>query len=72
MKTDNLKVLLIEDNPGDAFLVKFYLEEFKAIQYELTHAQELSEAFKFLNESEFDIILIFEQYAQTIIDHLVT
>ncbi|NNC95975.1 MAG: response regulator [Chitinophagales bacterium] len=53
-----MKVLLVEDNPGDAFLIKFYLEEFDTEDYELTHAQELSEALDMLSESDFDIILL--------------
>ncbi len=44
MQTTDLKVLLIEDNPGDAFLIKFYLEEFTAVAYDLSHAERMSQA----------------------------
>ena len=53
-----LKVLLIEDNPGDAFLIKFYLEESTGTNYVLTHAEELATAKEFLSNDKYDILLL--------------
>ncbi len=51
-----LRVLLVEDNPGDADLFKEMLEE-KA-QYEIETVSRLSEAFQHAIEDQFDIILL--------------
>ena len=51
-----LRVLLVEDNPGDADLFKEMLEE-KA-QYEIETVSRLSEAFHHAIEDQFDIILL--------------
>ncbi len=55
----HFKVLLIEDNPGDAFLIKFYLEEEPVgNQYELEHTEFLEEGLKKLDENTYDVILL--------------
>jgi len=48
MKHKPIKVLLVEDNPGDARLVKETLAEVESPQFELTHVARLSEASKML------------------------
>lgn len=54
----NIKILLIEDNPGDAYLIEEYLEEFANFPYELIVAETLGEALRVLKEKHFDIILL--------------
>lgn len=58
MRTDSaIRVLVVEDNPGDYFLVEEYLqssgEDFKVI-----HASQLTAALQLLEEKNIDIILL--------------
>ena len=53
----NIKILLIEDNPGDAYLIEDHLEEFAKFSYELTIIGTLYEALSLLKEQSFDVIL---------------
>ncbi|TVR78857.1 MAG: response regulator [Chitinophagaceae bacterium] len=55
---NTIRILLIEDNPGDAFLIKFYLEQSSIKNYNLIHAEFLSSALDLLSKNEFDIILL--------------
>lgn len=57
MAEQELKVLLLEDNPGDAFLIKFYLGESTAPSFQLSHAENLKAALDYLSENTYDIIL---------------
>ncbi len=57
MQENALKVLLIEDNPGDAFLMKFYLGESTAPLFETLHAETIRQAYELLGQHTFDIIL---------------
>jgi len=53
-----LKILLIEDNPEDACLVRATLKEaLGANQPELTLAKTLAEAMRLLTENRFDVVL---------------
>lgn len=54
---DELKVLLLEDNPGDAFLIKFYLSESSAPVFNVMHAETVKAALDMLAENKFDIIV---------------
>ena len=54
---NNIRILLIEDNPGDAFLIEEHLDEFAIFPYELIIAETLNEALSVLKEQSFDIIL---------------
>ena len=38
------KILLIEDNPGDAYLIEEHLEEFANFSYEFKNVGTLNEA----------------------------
>jgi CheY-like chemotaxis protein len=49
--------LLIEDNPGDAYLIEDHLEEFANFSYEIKNIGTLSEALSILKEQPFNIIL---------------
>lgn len=57
MSSQELKVLLIEDNPGDAFLMKFYLGESTSPVFHVSHAETVKAALELLSENTFDIIL---------------
>ncbi|MFN8323653.1 MAG: response regulator [Chitinophagales bacterium] len=57
MAAQELKVLLIEDNPGDAFLIKFYLGESAAPIFHVSHAETVKAGLQLLAENKFDIIL---------------
>lgn len=53
-----LNILLIEDNPGDAFLIKFYLEESIFKNARLIHAEFLKTGLDLLSKNAFDVILL--------------
>lgn len=54
---DKLKVLLIEDNPGDVLLVKNMLNYGHA-EYEITCAERLSMGIKEIKSAAFDVVLL--------------
>ncbi len=53
-----IKILIIEDNPGDAGLIKQYLRDSPFLQVTCFWAQRLSEAQKYLEAENFDVILL--------------
>lgn len=53
-----IKILLIEDNPGDARLVRELLAEATISKFRLTHVERLSEALQYLKEDSFDVLLL--------------
>ena len=53
-----IKVLLIEDNPGDALLIQEMLNEVKNTEFELKHAKRLNEGLKYLHSNVFDVVLL--------------
>jgi CheY-like chemotaxis protein len=55
---ENMKILLIEDNPGDAYLIEEHLEEFANFSYELKTAATLREALCVLSKEHLDLILL--------------
>lgn len=55
---DPLRVLLIEDNPGDVMLVKAALSEEGPEQFKLSYVEQLSSGLSRLSEEEFDVILL--------------
>jgi DNA-binding response OmpR family regulator len=48
----------VEDNPGDARLIREMLKEAAAAQFELVHVVRLDEALKLLGEASFDVLLL--------------
>jgi CheY-like chemotaxis protein len=54
----NIKILLIEDNPGDAYLIEEHLGEFANFSYELIIVETLGEALSALRKKLFDVILL--------------
>ena len=53
-----MNILLVEDNPGDAFLVKFYLEESMFNKAQFIHAEFLGTAIDLISKNNFDVILL--------------
>ena len=53
-----IRVLLIEDNPGDARLVWEMLKEAGTARFELVHAKQLDEGLRRLSQEAFDILLL--------------
>lgn len=51
-------LLLVEDNPGDARLLREMLDEAGAYKTEMTHVESMSEAEKELGKRAFDIVLL--------------
>jgi CheY-like chemotaxis protein len=54
----SIHVLLIEDNLGDARLLRALLQETASPQFELVHAERFSEALTRLSERRFDVVLL--------------
>jgi len=53
-----MKVLLVEDNPGDSRLIQEMLAENQPGQFELSHDIYLKDALNRLDEQSFDVILL--------------
>jgi PAS domain S-box-containing protein len=54
----HIKILLIEDNLGDTYLIKEQLEEFANFLYEFKSVETLNDALNILTEQIFDVILL--------------
>ena len=55
---ENIKILLIEDNPGDTYLIEEHIEEFADFSYELKNVGTLTEALSVLKKQPFDVIVL--------------
>jgi signal transduction histidine kinase len=55
---NNIEILMIEDNPGDARLVQEMLKDSESKQFNLQWAKNLSEGFDNISKNDFDIILL--------------
>lgn len=58
MAGKNIKVLLVEDNPGDVFLLEEFLKEVTTVVVDLMPVERLSEALNYLAKELFDVILL--------------
>ena len=58
MKQDAIRVLLVEDNPGDARLVEEGLAEIQSPRFELTHVTRLEEARRSLEKERYDAVVL--------------
>jgi DNA-binding response OmpR family regulator len=58
MNGDPIKVLLVEDNAGDARLLREFLKEPQGSPFELVHVDRLSEALNSLRVAPFGVILL--------------
>ncbi len=52
------KILIVEDNPGDLFLVKEFLKRTTLPSFQIRHADTLNEAISLLKSNKFKIILL--------------
>ncbi|GAB4260036.1 MAG: hypothetical protein Kow0065_10190 [Methylomicrobium sp.] len=55
---DIYQVLLVEDDPGDANLVRHYLKAARDVGFECTWAMSLADACRQLHDHRFDILLV--------------
>ncbi|MBS3788786.1 response regulator, partial [Candidatus Bipolaricaulota bacterium] len=58
MNTDQLNVVLIEDNPGDVRLIEEMLKDKEALSVELNSASRLSEGLNIIRKDCIDLILL--------------
>lgn len=58
MTNPSLKVLLVEDDPGDAFLLQTLLTQADQVKFDLVCATRLAEGLDSLSENTFDIMLL--------------
>src|SRR6266853_6419627 len=55
---NRLQILLVEDNPSDARMIRELLKEEWSMSFELTHAPKLEDAVRALGEKRFDAVLL--------------
>ena len=53
-----IKILLIEDNPGDARLIKEYLSDVKNVTFDLQIADRLNAGIEILEDGIVDVVLL--------------
>ena len=58
MDNQSIKVLYVEDNPGDARLIQEMLKEGGYFRFKLSSVERLAEAIKRLEEEAFDVMLL--------------
>ena len=58
MLTATIKILLVEDNPGDALLVRVLLEEAGTDRFDVKDVGRLGEAIERLVEEDFSVVLL--------------
>ena len=58
MGEDKISLLLVEDNPGDANLIKMMLSEDETQAYDVTHVDRLSTALDHLRQGGVDVLLV--------------
>src|SRR5262245_44565991 len=58
MNREPIKILLVEDDPGDILLVREALAEVETDRFELSQAGSLEEALRYVAENSYDVILL--------------
>lgn len=58
MTEKTIKILLIEDDPGDVLLIRQMLRKSHLINHELQSSERLSEGLKYIRNEKFDIVLL--------------
>ncbi|MFC2084208.1 PAS domain S-box protein [Bacteroidota bacterium] len=58
MLKENIKILLIEDNPGDYRLIKEMLNEMASVSFIIYNKENLSDAITYIKEQTFDVALL--------------
>ena len=58
MNPSAVRILLVEDNPGDARLLRESLRDVESLACELTHVERLDDALRCLKTRAFDALLL--------------
>ena len=58
MQNESIKILLVEDNPGDVRLLQEAMAEADTIEFELEHVERVKDALKRLDQESFDLVLL--------------
>ena len=58
MAFDRISVLLVEDNPGDARLLREVVREAEGAHIQLTHVDTLAKALQRLDAEQFDVVML--------------
>lgn len=58
MEDKPIRLLLVEDNPGDAYLFQEAISEATNVTFNTTEVERLEDAIRLLEEGEFDVILL--------------
>ena len=58
MPPETFRILLVEDNPGDARLVREYLKDAGVFRADLAHVERLTDARRILETDRFDVVLL--------------
>lgn len=58
MEKQKLKILLIEDNPGDAVTIREMLKESDDMNYDISYTNRLDDGLKIIIKDNFDLILL--------------
>lgn len=58
MPSNSFKILLVEDDSGDAYLITNFLRESGFVDLKLIHATDLSAAIQYLHTEDFNLILL--------------
>ncbi|MEN6593167.1 MAG: response regulator [Methanobacterium sp.] len=53
-----IKILMVEDNPGDARLIIEMLKETDELDFDVSHVVRLDEGLKYMVTKEFDVIFL--------------
>ncbi len=54
---ETIQILLVEDNPGDARLIKEYLKNYTRMTFALNHVGTLQAGLEFLEQNPVDVVL---------------
>ncbi|WP_022851177.1 GGDEF domain-containing protein [Limisalsivibrio acetivorans] len=58
MSEKPVKILIIEDNPGDARLIEVMLEDVEGCEFAPIHADKLEDGMQYLSKEKFDVVLL--------------
>lgn len=58
METRHIRVLLVEDNPADAELIKHQLSKTEKSRHELLHVDRLEKGLEYLDKNEIEVVLL--------------
>ncbi|MFZ5831067.1 MAG: PP2C family protein-serine/threonine phosphatase [Planctomycetota bacterium] len=58
MDSDTIRILLVEDDPDDVWLIRHLLGDRWEVPYELVHVDHLAAAIEVCSEATFDVVLV--------------